>query len=129
MIVGLACSSAVWIAGVAVDGLAATVGLLLVAFVPIGVISVLLISVVQAIVPAQSLGRVLGLVVSTTSLAMPVGSLVGGAAAVATSPTTVLLLAGVTFAVCALYVLAVPSLRRLPRVDRIDPLGSGGRRA
>jgi MFS family permease len=127
MIVGLAVSAVVWVAGVAVGGLAATVGLLLVAFVPIGAISVLLVSTVQAIVPEGVLGRVLGLVVSITSLAMPVGSLVGGTVSVATSPRTVLFLVGVTFALCSLYVLAVPELRRLPRVHHLEPLGSGGR--
>lgn len=124
IVVGLAFSSIVWVAGVAVEGVTATVVLLLVAFVPIGVISVLLVSMVQAIVPEQLLGRVIGLVISTTSLAMPVGSLIGGAASVATSPTTVLFLVGMTFALCSLYVLVVPSLRRLPRVHQIEPLGS-----
>jgi predicted MFS family arabinose efflux permease len=100
---------------------------LLVAFVPIGAISVLLVSMVQAIVPEGVLGRVLGLVVSTTSLAMPVGSLVGGTVSVATSPRTVLFLVGVTFALCSLYVLSVPELRRLPQVHHLEPLGSGGR--
>lgn len=121
---GLAFSSVVWLAGVAVENLGLTVLLLLVAFVPIGAVSVLLVSMVQSIVPDHLLGRVLGLVVSTTSLAMPVGSLVGGGVAVVTSPTVILGAAGVTFALCSLYVLAVPTLRHLPQVDRLAPLDS-----
>jgi MFS family permease len=127
IVAGLALSSVSWLLGVAVDGLLPTVGLLLVAFVPIGAVSVLLVSMVQVLVPGHLLGRVIGLVMSTTSLAMPIGSLVGGGVAVATSPTLVLGAAGVTFAVCSLYVLAVPRLRRLPQVDHLPPLGVDGR--
>jgi dipeptide/tripeptide permease len=90
-------------------------------------VSVLLVSMVQAIVPEHLLGRVIGLIMSTTSLAMPIGSLVGGAVSVVTSPTLILSVAGGTFAVCALYILAVPRLRQLPQVDRLAPLDVGGR--
>lgn len=127
IVIGLALSSLAWVAGVAVDSLTLTVFLFLLAFVPIGVISVLLVSMVQAIVPEQLLGRVIGLVISITGLAMPVGSLIGGVASVATSPRTVLLLVGGTFALCSLYVLIVPSLRRLPRVHQLEPLVAMGR--
>jgi MFS family permease len=126
MVVGLALSSVSWLAGVVVDGLLVTVALLLVAFVPIGAVSVLLVSMVQAIVPSHLLGRVIGLIMSTTSLAMPIGSLVGGGVSVLTSPTLILTVAGVTFAVCSLFVLAVPRLRQLPQVDRLAPLELGG---
>lgn len=127
MVVGLALSSAIWLAGVAAETVSLTAVLLLVAFVPIGAMSVLLVSMVQAIVPEHLLGRVIGLIMSMTSLAMPIGSLVGGGVSVVTSPTVILGVAGGTFALCSLYILAVPRLRQLPQVDRLPPLDGGGR--
>jgi dipeptide/tripeptide permease len=126
MVVGLALSSAIWLAGVAAEAVSLTAVLLLVAFVPIGAVSVLLVSMVQAIVPEHLLGRVIGLIMSTTSLAMPIGSLVGGGVSVVTSPTVILSVAGGTFALCSLYILAVPRLRQLPQVDRLPSLEGAG---
>ena len=127
IIVGLAGSSIVWLTAIFVGGLWVTVVLMLIAFVPIGALSVLLVSTVQAIVPEDLLGRVMGIVTSATTLAMPVGSLMGGAAAVATAPSTVLAAAGATLTVCSLYVLAIPELRRLPRIDGLETPVSEGR--
>jgi dipeptide/tripeptide permease len=111
---------------VAAEAVSLTAVLLLVAFVPIGAVSVLLVSMVQAIVPEHLLGRVIGLIMSTTSLAMPIGSLVGGGVSVVTSPTVILGVAGGTFALCSLYILAVPRLRQLPQVDRLPSLEGAG---
>ena len=123
---GLAVSASAWTAALLVDGLAATAGLLLLAFGPLGALSVLLISMVQAAVPEELLGRVLGIVVSITAAAMPIGSLVGGIVGAATTPTTVLAAAVGLIAISGLYVLAVPSLRQLPRVTELPSLGVGG---
>lgn len=126
MVAGLAVSASAWTAALLVDGLAATVGLLLFAFVPLGALSVLLISMVQAAVPENLLGRVLGIVVSITAAAMPIGSLVGGIVGAATTPTTVLAAAVGLIAIGGLYVLAVPNLRQLPRVTELPALGVSG---
>lgn len=125
LVVGLAVSASAWAAALLVGSLAATVGLLVLAFVPLGALSVLLISMVQAVVPAELLGRVLGIVVSITGAAMPLGSLTGGVLGAATTPTTVLAVAVGLITVGGLYVLVVPSLRQLPQVTELSSLSGG----
>lgn len=119
---GLAVSAVAWTVAIAIDWLPATIGLLALAFVPVGVVNVLIISLVQALVPEGILGRVTAVLSSASAGMTPVGALVGGTLAEASSPMLVLWFAGGSFAVLAVYLLAVPSLRQLPRVDRVTTL-------
>jgi MFS family permease len=121
-ICGLTVSAIAWTVAVAVSWLPATVGLLALAFVPVGVVNVLIISLVQALVPEGILGRVTAVLSSASAGMTPIGALVGGSLASTSSPTLVLWFAGGSFAVLAVYLLAVPSLRRLPRVDAVSTL-------
>jgi MFS family permease len=122
LVLGSAFSAVVWVAAIALGWLPVTVPLLAVAFVPVGTTNVLFVSTVQALVPEVALGRVMALVGSVSAGAAPVGSLLGGTIAAATSPTLVMYGGAVGFAVVAVWVLAVPELRGLPRVADIETL-------
>lgn len=121
---GALASAVVWAAAVAADWLPVTTALFALAFVPAGVVNVLIASMVQTLVPDRLLGRVSSLLGSASTAVTPVGALVGGAVASATATSVVLWGVGVGFAVLGLYVLAVPDLRRLPRVDEVSTLAA-----
>lgn len=119
---GMAASAVVWVGAVTIDWLPASVLLFALAFVPAGVTNVLEISLIQALVPDALLGRVTAILGSASAATAPVGALVGGVVAEATSVTLVLWAAGASFVLLAVYVFAVPSLRRLPKVSEISTL-------
>ena len=119
---GFLASAALWVAAVAASWLPATALLFALAFVPIGVTNVLLISMVQALVPEGLLGRVSAVMASASAGATPLGALVGGTAASALSTPVVVAATGVSFAVLAAYWFVSPRLRRLPRVGRVETL-------
>ncbi|MFC4358363.1 MFS transporter [Halobium salinum] len=123
-VVGTLLSAVVWAGAVTVGWLPATAALFALAFVPAGVVNVLIASMVQALVPEGLLGRVSSVLGSASAAMTPVGALVGGAVAAATSTSVVLWGGAVGFAVYGLYVLTVPSLRRLPRVDAVSTLAA-----
>jgi MFS family permease len=122
LIAGSAFSAAAWALAIALGWLPVTVTLLAVAFVPVGVTNVLFVSMMQALVPETSLGRVMALVGSVSAGATPVGGLLGGALASVTTPALVMFGGSVGFAVIAAFVLAVPELRRLPRLADVETL-------
>jgi MFS family permease len=119
---GAAFSAVVWALAVGFGRLPVTVPLLAVAFVPAGVTNVLFASMMQALVPEASMGRVMALVGSASAGATPFGGLLGGSLAAATSPGLVMFAGAVGFAFVALWVFAVPDLRRLPRIGEIETL-------
>ena len=122
LIAGSAFSAATWALAIALGWLPVTVTLLAVAFVPVGVTNVLFVSMMQALVPETSLGRVMALVGWVSAGATPVGGLLGGALASVTTPALVMFGGSVGFAFIAAFVLAVPELRRLPRVADVETL-------
>lgn len=119
---GMAASAVVWVGAVAVDWLPASALLFALALVPAGVTNVLEITLIQTLVPDALLGRVTAVLGSASAAMTPVGALVGGVVAGATSATLVLWAAGASFALLAVYVFAVPSLRRLPEVSEVSTL-------
>ncbi|WP_276259744.1 MFS transporter [Haloglomus litoreum] len=119
---GMAVSAVLWTAAIAVDSMPATPVLLALALVPAGTMNVLVFSLVQAVVPDRLLGRAMSVIRSGAGVMTPVGALVGGAVADATSPGLVLYGNAVATAVFALYVFALPSLRRIPRVGSVSTL-------
>jgi fructose-1-phosphate kinase PfkB-like protein len=64
----------------------------------------------------------MALVGSVSAGATPVGGLLGGALASVTTPALVMFGGSVGFAVIAAFVLAVPELRRLPRLADVETL-------
>lgn len=122
LVAGSSFSAAVWALAIALGWFPVTVPLLAVAFVPVGVTNVLFASMMQALVPEASLGRVMALVGSVSAGSTPVGGLLGGALATVTSPGLVMLGGAVGFAFIAAFVLAIPDLRRLPPIGEVETL-------
>jgi hypothetical protein len=121
---GMAVSAVLWTVAVSVDSMPATPVLLALALVPAGTMNVLVFSLVQAVVPDRLLGRAMSVIRSGAGVMTPVGALVGGAVADATSPGLVLYGNAAATAVFAIYVFALPSLRRIPRVGSVSTLAA-----
>lgn len=115
-------SGVAWLGAVGVGWLPATAALFVLAFVPVGVTNVLIVSVIQAVVPETLLGRVTAVLGSASAVATPFGALAGGAVASLFGPVLVIAGGGAGFLLLAGYVASVPSLRRLPAVGDIDTL-------
>jgi MFS family permease len=123
-IVAFLLSGVAWLCAIAVGWLPATVTLFVVAFVPVGVTNVLIVSVIQAVVPETLLGRVTAVIGSASAVSTPFGALAGGAAASLVGPVAVITVAGVGFLLLAVYLASVPRLRQLPAVGDIDTLAA-----
>jgi hypothetical protein len=121
---GMAVGAVLWTAAVAVGSMPATPLLLALALVPAGTMNVLVFSLVQAAVPDRLLGRAMSVIMSGATAMTPVGALVGGSVAAATAPAVVLYGNAVATALFAAYDLAMPSLRRIPRVGSVATLSA-----
>jgi MFS family permease len=123
---GMGVGAVLWTAAITVGSMPATPVLLALALIPAGTMNVLVFSLVQAVVPDRLLGRAMSVIMSGASAMTPVGALIGGALADATTPALVLYGNAVATALFALYVFAVPSLRRIPRVGAVSTLAAEG---
>jgi MFS family permease len=121
---GMGLGAVLWTAAITVDTMPATPVLLALALIPAGTMNVLVFSLVQAVVPDRLLGRAMSVIMSGATVMTPVGALAGGAVADITSPGLVLYGNAVATALFALYVFAVPSLRRIPRVGSVSTLSA-----
>ncbi len=97
-------------------------GLLFLAFVPIGVTNVISSALFQRLVPDAMLGRVTSVMGSASTLMMPLGALGGGALATTVGPISVMAIGGAGLLFIAVYVAAIPRLRRFPAVGRVESL-------
>lgn len=84
------------------------------AFIPIGIHKVILISTIQAIVPDGMIGRVFTIFGSMSTLFLPLGSFLGGYFSTKLDIESVYSLG--SFAICSLacYWMVIPSLRKMP---------------
>ncbi len=98
----------------------ATLGLFFLAFVPIGTFNVLFWTALQSAVDNDLLGRVSSLVTSAATVAVPVGSAVGGPVASAFGSRTVIFGWAIGNFVFGIYVVLRPQLRSLPAAAEID---------
>lgn len=119
-IVGFAVAGVAWFVALRAPWLAATVALFGLAFVPVGVTNVVSATLLQRMVPDALLGRVMALLGTMGTAAVPLGSLVGGAAGDAFGPTTVMYAGAAGFLWIVVYVLLVPSLRGLPAATEVQ---------
>ena len=126
-IVAFLLSGIAWLGAIAVGWLPATVALFVLAFVPVGVTNVLIVSVIQAVVPETLLGRVTAVLGSASAVSTPFGALAGGATASLVGPVAVITVAGIGFLLLAVYLASVPTLRQLPAVSDIDTLTADSR--
>ncbi|MFB6354404.1 MAG: MFS transporter [Halobacteriales archaeon] len=115
-------SGLAWFGALASPWAAGTVGLLGLAFVPVGVTNVVAQTMIQRLVPDGLLGRVTALTGSAGTAAMPVGSLVGGGLGELVGAGPVMVAGGVGFLWIVGYVAAVPALRRLPPASETETL-------
>lgn len=123
-IVAFLLSGVAWLGAITVGWLPGTVALFVIAFVPVGVTNVLIISVIQAVVPETLLGRVTAVLGSASAVSTPFGAFAGGAAASLVGPVAVITVAGVAFLLLAVYLASIPTLRQLPAVGDIDTLAA-----
>lgn len=121
-IAGFALSAAAWFAALLAPATLAAVACFAVAFVPVGVTNVVSSTMIQRLVPDALLGRVMALLGSVGTAAMPLGSLLGGAGGDALGAATVMWVGGVGFLWIVAYVFAVPSLRRLGAPTAVETL-------
>lgn len=119
---GFLAAGVAWFAALASPSLWLTALAFAVALVPVGVTNVLAATMIQRMVPDDFLGRVSAILGSASVAVMPVGSLLGGSLGEAVGPLTTMALGGVGLLSVAVYVLAVPSLRRLPPVSEATTL-------
>ena len=121
-IVGFALGAVAWFGAVFAPWTPLAVALFALAFVPVGVTNVAAMTLVQRLVPETLLGRVTAVVGSASAAVMPLGALAGGAAADAVGPVAVMAVGGLGFLWIVVYVAAIPTLRRLPPTDSVEPL-------
>lgn len=98
----------------------ATVGLFFLTFVPVGAFNILFWTMLQSAVDDHLLGRVTSLISSAATVAIPVGSLVGGAVAGVVGTRVVMYWWAVGNLFFGLYVAARPALRTLPPAPDVD---------
>ncbi|KAB1192762.1 MFS transporter [Haloferax sp. MBLA0076] len=113
-----------WLVAIAVPSLAGTVAFLALATVPLGISNVLSVAMIQSLVPESLLGRVMATVGSLSTLMMPVGSALGGFLGDYVGSTSVVAAGGVGLLFVAVYVVALPTLRRLPPIGDIETLSA-----
>lgn len=121
-IYGFAVGAVLWAAAIGVGWLPATLALLALALVPVGVTNVLFSALVQSLVPEDLLGRASAVMGSVSSAATPVGALLGGAAADAFGVTTVLYVVAAGLLGLAAYLTSIRQFRRLPRIADVETL-------
>lgn len=120
VIVGNVVSALAFAAVVVVSSLPVVLVLAFVGTVPIGVNNVVVSSIVQSAVDREVLGRVVAVLQSVTTAAMPVGNLAGGAVGSVTDPVDVVLLLATIQALVAVAYLLDSELRTIPAVDDVD---------
>lgn len=114
-------AAGLWLAALLVPWTAATLALALVSTIAVGVYNVGVTTIRQTVVPDHLLGRVSSVSASAAGAATPVGALLGGLAGEALGIVPVAMT--VSFGILAMWVLylAIPGLRGLPAVDRVEP--------
>lgn len=95
------------------------------AWIPVGVTNVIMVAAMQRMIPDRLLGRVFAVMGSISTIAMPIGSLLGGTIATALSSQVVIGSTGFGFIFVSMYWLFVSVLRQLPPTDKLDPYKYG----
>lgn len=119
--VGFAAGAGCWLGAVTLGSPAAITALFALAFVPVGSYNVLVSASLQSGVDETLLGRVSATTGSVTATVGPLGILAGGFLGDAFGASLVVGASAVGFALIASYWAVVPTLRRFPAVDAIEP--------
>lgn len=89
------------------------------AWIPIGATNILFATISQIVIPNQYLGRINSVTRSVGTIAMPLGSLIGGYTANVYSSQLIFALASIGILFISLVWLLHPKLRALPKADDI----------
>ncbi|PEJ72661.1 MFS transporter [Bacillus wiedmannii] len=89
------------------------------AWIPIGATNILFATISQIVIPNQYIGRINSVMRSMGTIAMPLGSLIGGYAANVFSSQLIFALASIGILFISLVWLLHPKLRALPKADEI----------
>ncbi|WP_373285580.1 MFS transporter [Paraliobacillus quinghaiensis] len=120
-IVSFSIGSALWVLSSIAPWTALSIALFGIAWIPIGMTNVLFAALLQTTIPENLLGRVFSVLMSINTIAMPIGSLIGGT-------LTELIGSQIVFGTTALGIAVVPiywfffnkDLRDLPVIKNID---------
>ncbi|MED0952114.1 MFS transporter [Bacillus mobilis] len=89
------------------------------AWIPIGATNILFATISQIVIPNQYIGRINSVMRSMGTIAMPIGSLIGGYTANVFSSQLIFALASIGILFISLVWLLHPKLRSLPKADEI----------
>ena len=125
VIAGYAASAVFWFAALSFPGIVAASFFFFLAFIPIGVVNVVVPSMVQSVVEDEYMARVMSIVSSAGIVALPIGSLIGGAVGSWVGVGAVMMSMVFALAFLSLYFLIHPQLRVLPAVGDADKKALG----
>ncbi|MCM3390620.1 MFS transporter (plasmid) [Ureibacillus chungkukjangi] len=94
--------------------------LLFVATIPIGYINIILTSYFQTILPQNMIGRVGTIIESVITIAMPIGSLLGGYLGASLGTTFIIMLNGFIIIIMSIYWMFNRTLRGLPNINKLE---------
>lgn len=117
---GFSTAAVFWFGALIVSWQPAVVGLFVLSFIPVRATNVMLNSLIQTAVAEDMLGRVASVISSVSTVAVPVGSLIGGILATNFGSTFVMGGRTVGLLFLAGYYLVQPQLRSLPTVVKAD---------
>ncbi|PEO10559.1 MFS transporter [Bacillus wiedmannii] len=118
-IIGFATGAMFWFLSTIVPFQWLSIFLFGIAWIPIGATNILFATISQIVIPNQYIGRINSVMRSMGTIAMPLGSLIGGYAANVFSSQLIFALASIGILFISLVWLLHPKLRALPKADEI----------
>ena len=118
-IIGFATGAIFWFLSTIVPFQWLSIFLFGLAWIPIGATNILFATIGQIVIPNQYLGRINSVTRSMGTIAMPLGSLIGGYTANVYSSQLIFALASIGILFISLVWLLHPKLRALPKADEI----------
>ncbi|USK94969.1 MFS transporter [Bacillus tropicus] len=118
-IIGFATGATFWFLSTIVPFQWLSILLFGLAWIPIGATNILFATISQIVIPNQYIGRINSVMRSMSTIAMPIGSLIGGYTANVFSSQLIFALASIGILFISLVWLLHPKLRALPKTDEI----------
>ncbi|PEJ46125.1 MFS transporter [Bacillus wiedmannii] len=118
-IIGFATGAIFWFLSTIVPFQWLSIFLFGLAWIPIGATNILFATISQIVIPNQYIGRINSVMRSMGTIAMPLGSLIGGYAANVFSSQLIFALASIGILFISLVWLLHPKLRAVPKADEI----------
>ncbi|EEL75775.1 Permease [Bacillus cereus AH676] len=118
-IIGFATGATFWFLSTIVPFQWLSILLFGLAWIPIGATNILFATISQIVIPNQYIGRINSVMRSMSTIAMPIGSLIGGYTANVFSSQLIFAFASIGILFISLVWLLHPKLRALPKADEI----------